>query len=85
MRFMMLVKADESTEAGMAPTGEPVAAMDVYNEEPVAAGVLPAAEGLSPSSAGVRVSTIGGERTVRRAVHRDQGTGPRGRGRPDPR
>jgi hypothetical protein len=52
MRFMLLVKADQNTEAGVLPSKELVAAMGQFNEEMVKAGVLLAAEGLHPSSKG---------------------------------
>jgi hypothetical protein len=64
MRFMMLVKANEDSEAGVLPSKEILAAMGAYNEELVKAGVLLAAEGLHPSSKGARVRFSGGKRTV---------------------
>jgi hypothetical protein len=64
MRFMLLVKADQNTEAGVLPSKELVAAMGQFNEEMMKAGVLLAAEGLHPSSKGVRLQFSGGERTV---------------------
>ncbi|HEX7117851.1 MAG TPA: YciI family protein [Longimicrobiales bacterium] len=64
MRFMMLVKADEKSEAGVMPTEEEFAAMGRYNEELVKAGVLLAGEGLHPSSSGARVRFSGGQATV---------------------
>jgi hypothetical protein len=64
MRFMMLVKADEDSEAGGLPSKELIAAMGRYNEELVKAGVLLAADGLHPSSKGARVSFAGGRPTV---------------------
>ena len=45
MRFMLLVKADQNTEAGVLPSQELVAAMGQFNEEMVKAGVLLAARG----------------------------------------
>jgi hypothetical protein len=65
MRFMMLVRADQDTEAGVLPGKELVEAMGRYNEELVKAGVLLAADGLQPSSAGARVSFGGGRVTVK--------------------
>lgn len=56
MRFMMIVKATEDSEAGVKPSAELVEAMMKYNEELVKAGVLLAAEGLHPSSNGIRIS-----------------------------
>lgn len=56
MRFMMIVKATEDSEAGVKPSVELVEAMMKYNEELVKAGVLLAADGLHPSSNGIRIS-----------------------------
>ena len=64
MRFMMIVKANEDSEAGVLPSKELIAAMGKYNEELAKAGVLLAADGLQPSSKGARVSYSGRERTV---------------------
>lgn len=52
MRFMMIVKADQRSEAGVLPTEEELAVMGQYNEEMVNAGVMLAGEGLHPSSKG---------------------------------
>jgi hypothetical protein len=64
MRFMILLKADKNTEAGMLPSEKLLTEMGKYNEELVKAGVLLAAEGLQPSSKGARVRFSGGKRTV---------------------
>jgi hypothetical protein len=64
MRFMVIVKATEASEAGEMPSEELLAAMTAYNEELVKAGVMLAGEGLHPSSKGVRVRFSGRERTV---------------------
>jgi hypothetical protein len=64
MRFMVIVKADKNTEAGVMPSQELLAAMGKYNEELVNAGVLLAGEGLHPSSKGARVRFSGSNRTV---------------------
>ncbi len=64
MRFMMLVRADKNTAAGVVPGKELVAAMGKFNGEMIKAGVLLAADGLQPSSKGVRISFSGGKRTV---------------------
>jgi hypothetical protein len=64
MRFMVLLKADKDTEAGVPPSTELLAAMGKYNEELVKAGVLLAGEGLQPSAKGARVKFSGGNRTV---------------------
>ena len=64
MRFMMIVKADERSEAGILPTEQELADMAKYNEELVKAGVLLAGEGLQASSKGARVRYSGSKRTV---------------------
>ena len=60
MRFMVMIKADKNSEAGVLPSKELVAAMDKFNEEMVKAGVMLAAEGLHPSSKGARITFHGG-------------------------
>ena len=64
MRFMILVKANADSEAGVLPSEQELAEMGRYNEELVRAGVLLAGEGLHPTSSGARVRFSGGERTV---------------------
>lgn len=64
MRFMILIKADEHSEAGVLPDEKLLTAMGRFNEELVAAGVMLAGEGLHPSSKGARVRFSGTERTV---------------------
>src|SRR5947209_2258515 len=64
MRVMVLVKANNDTEAGVYPGPEFLAAMGKFNEELVKAGVLLAADGLHPSSRGKRVRFDGGRRAV---------------------
>jgi len=64
MRFMMLVKASNESEAGALPSQELLAAMGQFNEEMAKAGVLLAGEGLQPSSKGARVTFSGSRRTV---------------------
>ena len=64
MRFMVLVKASEESEAGVLPSEEVLAGMGHYNEELVKAGVLLAGEGLHASSKGARVRFSGKERSV---------------------
>ena len=64
MRFMVMVRAESSSEAGVMPTAEQMAAMGRFNEELVKAGVLQAADGLHRSAEGVRVRFSGKERTV---------------------
>ncbi|NNG22584.1 YciI family protein [Telluria aromaticivorans] len=55
MRFMILLKADKDTEAGVMPGGDLLAAMGNFNDELIKAGVMLAGEGLQPSSRGARV------------------------------
>jgi hypothetical protein len=64
MRFMVIVKASEESEAGVLPDEKILSAMGKYNEELVKAGVMLAGEGLHPSSKGLRVRFDGGKRTV---------------------
>ncbi len=64
MRFMVIVKATEDSEAGVMPSEKLLAAMGKYNEELVKAGVMLAGEGLQPSSKGKRVKFSGAKRTV---------------------
>jgi hypothetical protein len=64
MRFMVLVKADKNSEAGVLPNQKLLAAMGKFNEELVKAGVMLAGEGLQPSSKGARVKFSKGNKTV---------------------
>jgi hypothetical protein len=64
MRFIVIVKATRSSEAGDLPTEELLDAMGKYNEELAKAGVMLAGEGLHPSSKGARVRFQGKERIV---------------------
>ncbi len=64
MRFMVIVKANKSSEAGELPDEKLLRDMGNYNEELSKAGVLLAAEGLQPSSKGARVRFSGTKRTV---------------------
>jgi hypothetical protein len=64
MRVMVLIKADEDTEAGVMPSEQLLAEMGKFNEELVKAGVMLAGEGLHPSSKGKRVRFSGEKRTV---------------------
>ena len=64
MRFMVIVKANKDSEAGVLPDKKLFEAMGKYNEELVKAGVMLAGEGLAPSSRGKRVRFDGDERTV---------------------
>jgi hypothetical protein len=64
MRFMVLVKANKDSEAGVMPSQELLTEMGKFNEELVKAGVMLAGEGLQPSSKGARVKFSGNKRTV---------------------
>ena len=64
MRFMVIVKANEDSEAGVMPDEKILTAMGKFNEELVKAGVMLAGEGLHPSAKGVRVKFEGAKRTV---------------------
>src|SRR5687767_15740926 len=63
MRFMVIVKADKDSEAGVLPDRKILADMGKYNEELAKAGVMLAGEGLQPSSKGARVRFSGDKRT----------------------
>jgi hypothetical protein len=64
MRFMVIVKADKDSEAGVLPSHDLLAEMGKFNEELVKAGVMLAGEGLQASSKGARVKFSGNKRTV---------------------
>src|SRR6266496_3970875 len=64
MRFMVIVKATPSSEAGAMPSEKLLTDMGKFNEELVKAGVMLAGEGLHPSAKGARVRFSGGKRTV---------------------
>jgi hypothetical protein len=64
MKVMVMVKATESSEAGVMPSEALLQAMGEYNQRLVKAGVLLAAEGLRPTSQGKRVRFAGATRTV---------------------
>ncbi|MFP5262028.1 MAG: YciI family protein [Blastocatellia bacterium] len=64
MRVMVLVKANEDSEAGVLPDEKTLTEMGKFNEELVRAGVMLAGEGLHSSSKGARVKFSGGKRTV---------------------
>ena len=64
MRFMVIVKATEDSEAGIMPEEKLLAAMGAYNEQLVRAGIMLAGEGLQPSQKGARVRFSGSARTV---------------------
>src|SRR3982751_1307560 len=64
MRFMILVKADKNSEAGVLPSAKVLTEMGKYNEELVKAGVMLAGEGLQASSKGAKVKFVGNKRLV---------------------
>lgn len=64
MRFMVIIKANKDSEAGVLPSQELLTEMGKFNEELAKAGVLLAGEGLHPSSKGARVRFSGANRTV---------------------
>lgn len=64
MRVMVLVKANEDSEAGVMPSEEQLTAMGKFNEELVNAGVMLAGDGLKASSEGARVRFEKGEQKV---------------------
>jgi hypothetical protein len=64
MRFMMIVKANKDSEAGIMPSEELLSKMGKYNEELMKAGVLLDLSGLQPSSKGARIKFSGGKRTL---------------------
>ena len=64
MRFMIIVKANKDSEAGVMPSEKLLTDMGRFNEELVKAGVMLAGEGLHASSKGARVRFSGGKTTV---------------------
>ena len=64
MRFMMMVRANKNTEAGVMPDDKLIAAMGKYNEEMAKAGILIDLAGLQPSIKGARIRFSGGKPTV---------------------
>jgi hypothetical protein len=64
MRFMILLKANADTEAGVMPSEQLIAEMGQFNEELVKAGIMLAGDGLHPSSKGARVHFSGKDRKV---------------------
>ena len=64
MRFMVLIKADKNSEAGVLPDEKLLREMGNFNDELIKAGVMLAGEGLQPSSKGARVRFSGDKRTV---------------------
>ena len=71
MRFMVIHKADEHTEAGELPDTQMLTDMGRFNEELVKAGVMRAGDGLQPTSRGARVRLSENERTAVRGPFAD--------------
>jgi hypothetical protein len=61
MRFIMMVKGTKTTEAGAMPAPAEFAAMDVYNQQLIKAGVLADAAGLKPTSKGFKIRYVDGK------------------------
>ena len=64
MRFMILIKANNDSEAGVMPNEQLLTAMGNFNDELIKTGVLVAGDGLHPSSKGARIKFSGEKRTV---------------------
>ena len=64
MRFMIFVKGTKTSETGAMPSQELLAAMDKYNQELIAAGIMKDGGGLHPTSKGARITFSGADRTV---------------------
>lgn len=64
MRFMIIVKADKNSEAGVLPDTKMLEEMGKFNEELVKAGVMLAGDGLHPSNKGKRVRFSGNKKTI---------------------
>jgi hypothetical protein len=64
MKFVVLVKANKDSEAGVMPTPEQLEAMGKFNEQLVKDGVMLAGEGLRPSSKGTRIRFDSGRATI---------------------
>jgi hypothetical protein len=64
MRFMVMIRSSQATEAGQLPSEEELYAMTQFNEELIKAKVMLAGDGLKPSSSGTRIKMHGDQRTV---------------------
>ena len=64
MRFMILMKANKDSEAGVLPDHDILSRMGNFNEELVKAGIMLAGEGLQSSTKGARVNLKDGKATV---------------------
>lgn len=65
MRFMLIVKSNQASEAGVLPSEKELVAMGKFNEEMIKAGIMLTGEGLLASSKGARVTFDGGKPTVK--------------------
>ncbi len=63
MRFLVIIKANEQSEAGEMPSEQVLTEMEKFNEELVNAGVMLSAEGLHPSRKAAKVKWAGGKKT----------------------
>ena len=66
MRFVVIVKASQESEAGIMPSRELLTAMGKFNEEMAKAGIMEAGEGLHPTVRGARIKYSGGQGAVSR-------------------
>jgi len=73
MRFMIMIKANADTEAGVMPSEQLLADMTRFNEELVEAGVMQGGEGLHPTSNGARVQFDGEQRSEKRGPFENTG------------
>ncbi len=64
MRVMVLIKANDKSEAGEMPSQQALTDMMNFNEDLVKAGVMLAGDGLTPSSQGARIAFKGSDRKV---------------------
>lgn len=64
MRFMIMIKASQDSEAGVEPEESLLLAMGKYNEQLVEAGILLDGAGLKPTSMGARVTVVDGKAHV---------------------
>ena len=64
MKFVVLVKANKDSEAGVMPTPDQLEAMGKFNEQLIKDGVMLAGEGLRPSSKGTRIRFDSGRTTI---------------------
>ncbi|MGJ4892782.1 YciI family protein [Bradyrhizobium sp. HKCCYLRH3099] len=73
MRFMVIVKATQDSEAGVLPTSEEFAEMGRFNEGLIKAGMMETGEGLHPTARGARIDFSDGEPRVARGPFENSG------------